>query len=132
MHAAAEPGYFKPFHAEPIAKWFQSILSRDDARAWIADADGQPVGYACAFFYDRPESPFCLPRRWCELDQIAVEPGSRKHGVGRMLVEAVLGAARADGFPEVELTTWHFNAEARRLFCEMGFASRSERFVCRP
>jgi hypothetical protein len=44
----------------------------------IAEEAGAAVGYVLTMVQERPENPFCRSRRWCEIDQIAVDPGSRR------------------------------------------------------
>ena len=95
---------------------------------WIAEKAGEPVGYVLAFIHERPENVFCTARRWLDIDQIAVRPDQRRHGVARSLVEAVRHAAEAHGIEEVELTCWTFNSDAQEAFRRLGFTPRIARF----
>ena len=55
------------------------------------------------------------------LYDIVVDPAHRKHGVGRMLLDATLEALKVRGAPRVVLSTAERNAAAQRLFDRAGF-----------
>jgi GNAT superfamily N-acetyltransferase len=115
MHAARRPDYFKPPHV-------------DETAAWIAEEEGFPVGYVLTFFQDRCDDPFRRARRWCEIDQIAVDPAWRRRGIGRALMAAALAEAGKRGVREVELSSWAFNTDAHAMFRQFGFEPRVVRF----
>ncbi len=56
-----------------------------------------------------------------ELYDIVVDPDHRRHGVGRMLLDATLEALKARGAPRVVLSTAERNLSAQRLFDRAGF-----------
>jgi len=116
MHLARRPDYFKPVRADDVAAWFRSRLDEPTTAAWIAEADGRPVGYVLTFFHERGENPFHRGRRWCEIDQIAVDPEWRRRGIGRALMAAALEEADKRGLRDVELFSWAFNTEAHAMF----------------
>ena len=121
LHVARRPDSFKPSTQEEVVDWFSRLLRSTSARMWIAEEAGAAVGYVLTMVQERPESPFCRPRRWCEIDQIAVDPDSRRKGVATALIQKALTEAAAEGFAEVELCTWSFNVEAQSLFKKFGF-----------
>jgi ribosomal protein S18 acetylase RimI-like enzyme len=121
LHAAKRPDNFKPSTQDEVVEWFRGLLKNISARMWIAEEAGTAVGYVLATVQYRSENPFCLSRRWCEIDQIAVDPGFRQRGVASALIQKALTTAAADGFEEVELCTWAFNVEAQSLFRKFGF-----------
>jgi len=131
-HLARRPDYFKPVRADEAAAWFRERLEERTTAAWIAEAEGRPVGYVLTFFHERGENPFHRPRRWCEIDQIAVDPAWRRRGIGRALMGAALEASRARGVHDVELFSWAFNTEAQALFRGFGFEPRVVAFERRP
>jgi len=127
-HLAQRPDYFKPTEAEDVAAWFASLLSRPTTASFIAEADGGPVGYVLALVSEHPENAFRRSRRWCEIDQLAVDPRWRRHGVARHLLERVLADAHARGLTDVELGTWAFNDVGQATFRRLGFTPRMIRF----
>jgi ribosomal protein S18 acetylase RimI-like enzyme len=55
------------------------------------------------------------------LYDIVVDPDKRRHGVGRMLLDATLKELRAAGAPRIVLSTAEHNEAAQRLFASAGF-----------
>ena len=128
LHFTRMPQRFKPPETGAIAEWFRSMMENPAARAWIAEAEGAAVGYIIAVTHDRPETPFCFRRVYCEIDQIAVSPEFRKEGVAKALVERVLAEARSSGIQDIELNSWSFNTEAHDAFAALGFIPQIVRF----
>jgi ribosomal protein S18 acetylase RimI-like enzyme len=124
MHLARRPDYFKAAGADEAAAWFREQLGKPTTAAWIAEDGGAPIGYVLTFFHEREENAFQRARRWCEIDQIAVDPAWRRRGIGRALMNAALEAARARNVRDVELFSWAFNTEAHEMFQRFGFEPR--------
>jgi ribosomal protein S18 acetylase RimI-like enzyme len=78
--------------------------------------------------HDRPEGPFTVARRFCEIDQIAVDPARRGQGIARALMLEALARARADGIDEIEASSWSFNESAHAMFRHLGFVPKTVRF----
>lgn len=128
LHVTNAPQQFKPVETVEVAGWYGKMLQNHDCRAWIAEADGLPVGYALTVYYDRPENPFCFRRVYCEIDQISVSPEFRRKGVATTLVKRVVAEARAIGIRDIELNSWSFNTEAHETFRALGFRPQIVRF----
>ena len=127
-HVAAHPEVFRPARLRDVTDWFAAFLKSPTSAAWIAEDDsGTAVGYATAQYHERPESPFTVARRWCEIDQLTVAPSHRRRGVARALIDAVVDDALTNGVRDVELCVWAFNKTARTAFGRLGFAPRHER-----
>ena len=78
----------------------------------IALVQGRPVGLVHYIYH---------PHNWrldevCYLQDLYADPSVRGTGVGRKLIEAVYGAADADGCPGVYWLTQEFNHNARQLY----------------
>jgi ribosomal protein S18 acetylase RimI-like enzyme len=124
LHVAAHPEHFRTPRLRDLADWFATLLQQPTAALWIAELDGVAVGYVSALFHEQPENPFCLARRWCEIDQVAVDPAYQRRGVARRLVDAVVADAQANGIRDVEMTIWSFNDNAQAAFQRLGFRPR--------
>jgi [ribosomal protein S18]-alanine N-acetyltransferase len=95
--------------------FFEKELATPFARLTVATEDAamrsQLVGYTC---------------RWRVTDEVhllnvAVHQGWRRGGIGRMLVEAVIGEARSTRARTMFLEVRAGNIAARRLYRRLGF-----------
>ena len=86
----------------------------------IAEEEGEPVGAAWyrVFEPDRPGYGWVDPT-FPELS-MAVLPGRRGRGIGRVLLRALLARARDDGVPALSLSVDEENP-ARNLYRSEGF-----------
>jgi ribosomal protein S18 acetylase RimI-like enzyme len=97
-------------------------LDTPGVEATIAVDEGVEVGLTLVAFVPDPEVPAC----WvADVLAIAVRAPSRRRGLGRRLLEAVLArvheAARQWPLPAVRLSVAEDNAPARALFEGAGF-----------
>jgi ribosomal-protein-alanine N-acetyltransferase len=92
-------------------KAFEMELANENARCWVAEADGQVAGALVI---------------WSVLDEahiatIAVHPNFRRQGVGRQLLNAAMQAAYREGARIYHLEVRAGNFVAQRMYAEFGF-----------
>ena len=75
----------------------------------------------------RPEDAFCTARTFVYVDQLSVDPSYQRQGVGRELLEAVMGYAQESNIDDIEVETWAFNTAAQGFFGSLGFEPRTIR-----
>lgn len=99
--------------AEVLAR---SLVVERTAEALLAELDGEAVGYAilCGTF----SSFECKGGIWIE--DIFVQPASRKAGIGRALFERVAALAVERGFPRVEWAALDWNELALGFYDRLG------------
>jgi ribosomal protein S18 acetylase RimI-like enzyme len=108
---------------EPIAegyrRFFTGELRRKGALILVAEDESTTLGYAYATLE---------PRNWNDLldaagklNDIYVDAGARRRGVGRALARAVLDELAARGAPRVVLMTAWRNPDAHVFFESLGF-----------
>ena len=108
---------FEPWQVPEAAR--TDVTSIQEFRAaheagllWVARTPaGEVVGFALVE----------LLRGGPHLEEIDVHPSHGRRGVGRALVEAVLGWARAEGRPSITLTTFRDVAWNAPFYERMGF-----------
>ncbi|MFJ9518061.1 GNAT family N-acetyltransferase [Kitasatospora sp. NPDC101801] len=77
---------------------------------------GAPIGYAtCA-----PELSTWDGAEYLHLDCLFLRDGHRGHGLGALLMDAVLGEARALGLAQVQWQTPPWNTDAIRFYDRLG------------
>ena len=88
------------------------MLAQPQVRALAVDGDdNHPAGYAL----------FSLVVGEGEILNLAVDPAARRRGLGRQLLEGVLGAMRAAGTTTVFLEVRQSNLAAIQLYAGAGF-----------
>jgi GNAT superfamily N-acetyltransferase len=127
LHLQHRPDHFRNTQAEELAAWYRSLLEQPSTRVWIAERDGFPVGYLLATVHHASENPFVRARRWCEINQVAVDPDCRRTGVASALISHAVSNAKSEGIV-VEATSWSFNDGAHELFRRLGFVPKTIRF----
>jgi ribosomal protein S18 acetylase RimI-like enzyme len=110
-----------------LADW----LNHSDGAILLAEADGRAVGLLHVWLRRTPDIPILVPRRYAEIDNIAVDAAYRGRGIGRALMEAAERWALERGASEDELTVWEFNHGAFAFYKELGYATISRR-MARP
>ncbi len=122
IHAAAYPTIFKqPDYPAVMTDFKTRILGNPQGQVYIAEVDGEAVGYIYALKMERLENPYTYAQRYMLIDQISVKPTAQGHGCGRKLIQTVIDWATACGMARVMLDTWGFNVHAHGFFETMGF-----------
>jgi ribosomal protein S18 acetylase RimI-like enzyme len=85
----------------------------------VAESGGEVLGYAYAAVEGSDYMSLRGPAG--VVHDVVVDPASRRQGLGRMLLDATLGALKALGAPRVVLSTAEQNESAQRLFARAGF-----------
>ena len=100
-------------------QFLQSQLARPEVIVIVAEDDGGLLGYAYAasegFDYMSLRGPAGV------IHDLFVDPGRRREGVGRLLLEAAMAGLKSLGAARFVLSTAHRNEAARSLFAAMGF-----------
>ena len=95
-------GHADPSFEERFAAWY----ARESPRrvVWLAEVDGRPVGAMNLSVFERMPRPGRAPSRWGYLGNAFVLAAYRNQGIGRQLLDAVLGYASENGFVRVVLS----------------------------
>jgi ribosomal protein S18 acetylase RimI-like enzyme len=103
-----------------VEERFRTMIEAPQHAIFVAEAGhGQVVGL------------LTMSQRWtlwhagpCALiEELVVDKGARRQGVGRALIQAALDWARAQGCSEVELSTEPDNLKAQAFYRRLGFES---------
>jgi GNAT superfamily N-acetyltransferase len=129
LHAKHHPDIFKTPPSEDFAvAFFDEILADTNVTAFIAEENGQAVGYILSKLIERPENPFIFPMRYLLIDQISVRPTKQGDGIGTALMKQAEKHAKELGVNKIQLDSWGFNTKAHVFFENMGFDKFNFRF----
>jgi len=126
LHETAEPKRYRATSRAEVAQWFATRLAGPGAVAFLAESE-RPVGYLLAFFGVHPRHPFCPERSYFMVDQLAVEDGERRQGIGARLMRHAEAHARAAGFSTLELDVRAFNKDAVGFYEALGYRAQQLR-----
>ncbi len=122
LHHDLDPQRFmaaRPGTETGYAGFLATQLDDPDKIVLVAVEDADVLGYAYAGIEGTDWMSLRGPAG--VLYDIVVDPVHRRHGVGRMLLDAVLEELRSRGAERVVLSTAEGNTAAQRLFAEAGF-----------
>lgn len=104
--------------------YFESAIPKGSYVAWLAEAvDERVVAGAGLVIADWPGGPIEAQPRRAWILNVFTEPGYRRRGVARRLMEEVVAWCRAEKFAAVSL---HASREGRPLYEAMGFTATNE------
>ena len=120
--------------ADAVSQWHTmavDLLDRSDAFVWVASAAGDGEGHDGEGHGATPVHGFCLGwiarnpavyalQRVGFISELGVLPAQRRRGVGRALVRRAAQWFRAQGLSEYQLSTAHWNDEARAFWEAVG------------
>jgi len=96
------------------------FLARDDTRIWVAEIDGEIVGFLTMIIGSA--NPATGETEGAELPRIYFLPGAQRLGLGRRLAEAAIAEARSLGLSHVWLDHMQSAEYAGRAYRKWGFA----------
>ena len=94
-------------------------LAHPKKAAWIAEVDGEVVGYAAVGPSDLPHAG--VGPGSGELKRLYVDASQQGLGTGRRLLETALAWLEAAGLGDIWLSVWSENHGAQRLYHRYGF-----------
>jgi len=125
LHAKNHPSIFKtPQSPDFAVSFFEEMFLDETKYIYIAEENGQALGYIFFKVVERDENPFLFARQYLLIDQISVRPDSQRQGVGKALIQQAEDVARELGIPRIELGSWDFNTSAHGFFERMGYEKR--------
>lgn len=89
----------------------EAFLACPRHEMFFAELDGRVVGMCSAFIYFHPDKPAQM-----FINEVGVDETCRRQGIGRKLLDAMLGLARERGLAYAWLGTASDNVEGTALF----------------
>ena len=130
LHAKHHPDLFKiPPSNDFAVSFFDEMLTDSAITIFIAEENGQALGYVLCKLIERTENPFTFAMRYLLVDQISVHPTTQGRGVGAALIKQAEVLAMELNVQRIQLDSWGFNTEAHAFFEKMGFEKFNHRFL---
>lgn len=129
-HHDHDPTTFLPPSNED-REFLRSALISDNRHFLVAELDGQVAGFLTASILKNESVPFLSKQPICKVGTVVVHEEYRSQGIGRALMSACEAWARTRGAAELQLEVMEFNADAQRLYAELGFDTKS-RIMAKP
>jgi RimJ/RimL family protein N-acetyltransferase len=102
---------------------YEHWLRDPDTFFVIAEADGEPAGYAFVTV-GMPYASWATGDHLAELETLSVLPAHRSAGIGAALLDAVWQRLAELGVDDMQITTTITNVNAQRFYKRHGFAQR--------
>lgn len=131
LHRDALPTIFrKPAEPPRGRASVNATLTVPDSTILFADVEGRTVGTTTLLLRHQQSTPVRRERKYVEIEALAVQPGFRRHGVGRALVDVAIAWASGKGVDTVELNVYEFNRSGAAFYRSMGFETHFRRLKC--
>ena len=130
LHHAGRPDLFREEARYYRDEAFAEKLSAEDNFIFIAEDEGDVVGYAFAWVIDYKNHTTYKPFLCFYIDDICVLSSHRRRGIGRMLFEKCRAQAEECGCKMMDLGVWGFNREAIAFYESMGMRERLRKMEC--
>lgn len=101
--------------------WFNEILANEDKALLVAELYDKLVGLVLINLKTTPDDPIFRPRRYANIDEVAVAKEYRGQGIGRHLMTKTHEWIVAQGVKEIELFVWERNQNAIRFYEKLGY-----------
>lgn len=120
-HAALLPHRFQVTEPVMTRPWFFDVLAHPNKALRVAVVDGRLVGLILLLESVSLDDPIYRPRRYLEVDEIAVLVEYRGQGIGRRLMETAEHIAVERNIDTIELDVWQANAQAVAFYDHLGY-----------
>jgi ribosomal protein S18 acetylase RimI-like enzyme len=117
-----EPASTSDEYAQAYRQDVTPQLASGFYRAWLAEADGEPVACAVLIIIDMPPSSQQLHRKRGYVSSVYTRPEFRSQGIARRLMETLVASARENGIVKLLLNA---SSMGEPLYLSMGFQKGS-------
>lgn len=131
FHARGVPSNLVPV-GDPDEELLQAVrrlLETENCALFVACLDDEVVGFAEIHVKETSPGPAVFQRRYALLQSLAVAESQRRHGIGRLLLEAAHRWAREQRATEVETETWEFAEGPLDFYRRLGYTTRKRSLV---
>jgi ribosomal protein S18 acetylase RimI-like enzyme len=107
--------------------YYIGLISDESTAVFVAELEGNILGFIHAIVRDAPDIPVLVPRRFAIIDGIVVISKYKKRGIGRMLMKGIEEWTKEKGASSIELNVYEFNQEAISFYESLGYKTFSRK-----
>lgn len=115
--------------AAAVRESLSKLLKREDAAIFVAQTGEMAVGLAEVYLRQDEEHSLTIAYRYGYLQSLIVSESFRKHGIGKLLVEAAHKWAKERGASEMQLNTWEFTEGPLHFYERLGYRTLRRHMV---
>lgn len=119
VHSDVRPDLFRPGAKKYSAQQLLEIIADELRPVFVAQQDGQVVGYAFCIHQQHKNSNL-TDIKTLYLDDLCVDQCARGAHIGTLLYEHVISYAKAHQYYNVTLNVWADNTDAVRFYETLG------------
>ncbi len=120
VHFHGRPDIFKPNAKKYDDEDLLAIIKDDKKPIFVAEEDGEIVGYAFCIFQQYLENNILTDIKTLYIDDLCVSETKRGRHIGKSLYDYVLNFAKASGCYNLTLNVWSCNENALKFYEKMG------------
>ena len=120
IHAVLRPDIFISGTTKYTKEELCGIILNDEAPVFVADDDGNVVGYAFCVMKRQPFSTNMKDFKSVYIDDLCVDKNCRGKHIGSQLFDYVMDFAKKSGCYDVTLNVWEGNDSARSFYEKKG------------
>ena len=119
FHANLDPRFAIPAHGRnSYIRHIYAVLRDDNYRVYVAEADGQIIGYILGYIAQNP--PIFPHPQYGFIADISISPSSRRQGAGTQLVATLRSWFRSRGLTNIQLNVAANNPVSQAFWRKMG------------
>ncbi len=122
IHHNGRPDIFKSGAKKYTDSELADIICDDSRPVFVADEDGEVLGYAFCVFVQNKDNNILTDIRSLYIDDLCVDENIRGKHIGLALYHYVLDYAKESGCYNITLNVWSCNESAYRFYQKCGFA----------
>ena len=120
VHHNGRPDLFKGPATKYDERQLQAIIADEMTPVFVYEKKGCIVGHAFCVHKRIVGDPVLTDVKTLYIDDICVDEGARRQGIGKALFEYVLNYAGENGFYNVTLNVWSCNPGAMKFYESLG------------
>jgi ribosomal protein S18 acetylase RimI-like enzyme len=128
LHCEHLPHIFQPCPGPARDRnYIVGLIEDPMAMLWVAEHQGQLVGFINVTVRDAADIPLLVPRRYAFVENIVVKESFQRRGVGEALMARAHRWAEAQGARTMELNVYEFNQAAQAFYRKLGYETLTRR-----